>query len=212
MTTMKRSLAVLLLGAPAALGFTAPPALPCRSPHPPAPPLSMAKRGKGLSIDGGGNNKLNKPQSLSGPAPAADDKAPFWVPTTITSIKSLPQETNVVQMVETGVPALVNKGTNPTGAVAIVNRDGATYCFASACAACKIPMTKAQVLEPTEETGTDARLACDFCGSTYNLRSGKPVAKEKGKLFGFLFSKSGEESMPVYGLGEQKGKVFINIP
>merc|ERR1712238_549576 len=127
-------------------------------------------------------------------------------------IKALPKDTNAVQLVDTNVPALMNKGTNPTGAVAIVNRDGNTYCFSSACAACKIPMTKAVVLDPTEETGTDARLACDFCGSTYNLRTGAPVAKEKGKLFGFLFNKSDDAPLPVYGLGEQKGKVFINIP
>merc|ERR1711906_94918 len=55
----------------------------------------------------------------------------------------------------------------------------------------------------TAETGADPRLACDFCGSTYNMRTGAPVKKEKGKMLGFLFSKSEDKTLPVYGLGEQ---------
>ena len=93
-----------------------------------------------------------------------------------------------------------------------MNYNDKTYCFSSACGSCKIPLTKAKVLEPTEATGEDARLQCDFCGATYNLRTGSPVEKESGKLFGFLFSKSDTVSLPVYGLGEQGGKVFINVP
>lgn len=73
-------------------------------------------------------------------------------------------------------------------------------------------MTKAKVLDPNGETnGDDARIQCDFCGATYNLKTGEPVQKEGGKLLGFLFSKSDDVSLPVYGLGEQGGKVFINF-
>jgi len=173
----------------------------------------MARRGKGLSIEGGASNKLNKPKSIRGSDPdGSAGKQPFWVPTSIKSIAALPQESNVVKLVDTGVPALINKQTNPNGAVSIVNRDGQTYCFAASCAACQIPMTKATVLDPTTETGADPRLACEFCGGTYNLRTGAPVTKEKGKMLGFLFSKSEDKPLPVYGLGEQKGKVFLSIP
>ena len=63
---------------------------------------------------------------------------------------------------------------------------------------------------PAKESN-DARLQCDFCGATYNLRTGSPVEKEGGKLFGFLFSKNELEKLPVYGLGEKSGQVFINI-
>jgi len=107
---------------------------------------------------------------------------------------------------------LINKQTNPTGAVSIVNYKDKTYCFSSACASCKIPLTKGKVLDATEDTGDDARLQCDFCGATYNLRTGSPVQKEGGKLLGFLFSKGDTVQLPVYGLGEQGGKVFINVP
>mmetsp|Transcript_22571 Transcript_22571/g.40151 ORF Transcript_22571/g.40151 Transcript_22571/m.40151 type:complete len:207 (-) Transcript_22571:187-807(-) len=206
---MKRSIAILLLGASAASAFA--PA-PIRQ----TPPSSSlhAKRGKGLSAPGG-NNKLNKPQSIGGSetsAPKAAAAAANWQQTSIPSIKSLPKEKNSVQLVDTNVFALKNKQTNPTGAVSIVNYEDKTYCFSSACASCKIPMAKAKVLESNEETGDDARVECDFCGATYNMRTGSPVAKEGGKLFGFLFSRSEDVPLPVYGLGEQKGKVFINIP
>mmetsp|Transcript_19481 Transcript_19481/g.42351 ORF Transcript_19481/g.42351 Transcript_19481/m.42351 type:complete len:210 (-) Transcript_19481:186-815(-) len=209
---MKRSMAILLLGASAASGFAPTPL----QQTPPSSSLSMAKRGKGLSVSGG-NNKLNKPQSISsgGSETSSAPKAAAannWQQTSIPSIKSLPKEKNSVQLVDTNVFALKNKQTNPTGAVSIVNHEDKTYCFSSSCASCKIPLAKAKVLDGNEETGDDARVECDFCGATYNMRTGAPVAKEGGKLFGFLFSKSESVPLPVYGLGEQKGKVFINIP
>jgi len=210
---IKCSVFVFMAGVHAAIGFTVPYAISRPSLHRHPPPLSMAKRGKGLSIEGGGSNKLNKPKSISSSkSEGPDSKQPFWVPTSIKSIAALPKESNVVKLVDTGVPALVNKQTNPGGAVSIVNRDGQTYCFAASCPSCQIPMAKATVLDPTAETGADPRLACDFCGSTYNMRTGAPVKKEKGKMLGFLFSKSEDKTLPVYGLGEQKGKVFVNIP
>lgn len=171
----------------------------------------MAKRGKGLSADGG-SNKLNKPKSISG-SESSEATSPKgnWAQTSIKSIKSLPQEKNEVKLVETNVPSLIDKNTNPKGAVSIVNYNDKTYCFSSACASCKIPLTKAKILDPTDDTGNDARIQCDFCGATYNLRSGAPVQKESGKLLGFLFSKSENVPLPTYGLGEQGGKVFINV-
>ena len=129
-----------------------------------------------------------------------------------SSIQSLPQEKNEVKVIDTNVPSLINKQTNPTGAVSIVNYNDKTYCFSSSCASCKIPLTKAKVLGANEETDDDARIQCDFCGATYNLRTGEPVQKEGGKLLGFLFSKTESVELPVYGLGEQGGKVFINVP
>merc|ERR1712127_1078669 len=153
---------------------------------------------------------MGKPKSIEGAQPT-EGKA-NWAKTTIPSIKSLPKEKNAVNLVDTNVPALINKQTNPTGAVSIVNYESKTYCVSSSCASCKIPLTKAKVLDANEETGDDARLQCDFCGATYNLRTGEPVQKEGGKLLGFLFNKSDDVPLPVYGLGEQGGKVFINVP
>lgn len=139
-----------------------------------------------------------------------------WIATSIPSLDSLPKEINTVKLVDTLVPSLIDPRTNPTGAVSIVNfqdenaKGSTTYCFSASCACCKIPLTKGKVL-PAKESN-DARLQCDFCGATYNLRTGAQVEKEGGKLFGFLFSKSEAEKLPVYGLGEKGGKVFINIP
>ena len=176
---------------------------------------------------GGGDNnnsRLGKPKSIirgSEPGGGSAKKKESgskgnWIQTTIPSIKSLPRERDVVRVVETGVSALIDRGTNPNGAVSIVNRGGETYCFSSSCASCKIPLTKARVLGPNDETGGgdggDARIQCDFCGATYNLRTGAPVREESGKVMGFLFGGSKGASLPVYGLGERGGKVFINLP
>jgi len=178
--------------------------------------LHMAKGGRGGLSDGGsGSNKLSKPKSIGGTdgASKSDSKSTnTWVQTSIPSIKSLPSEKKVVKLVDTQVPSLINKQTNPTGAVSIVNYNDKTYCFSSSCASCQIPLTKAKVLEANDETNKEARLQCDFCGATYNLRTGSPVTKEDGKLLGFLFSKSEDKKLPVYGLGEQGGKVFIRLP
>lgn len=205
---MKLSSFVLLLCAAAVSGFA--PALQQQS----SSALYMAKGRRG-GLTGDGNNKLSKPKSIGGSDSASDSESKpksNWVQTSIASIKSLPSEKNVVKLVDTNVPSLINKQTNPTGAVSIVNYNDKTYCFSSGCASCQIPLTKAKVLEPNEETNNEARLQCDFCGATYNLRTGSPVTKEGGKLLGFLFSKSESKELPVYGLGEQGGKVFINVP
>lgn len=207
---MKRSIALFLLGAPVAFGFAPSPHTQC--PSSPSS-LSMAKRGRGLSAPGG--SKLSKPKSISGSEPgqtqASAPKA-NWAQTSISSIDSLPKEKDTVRLVDTEVASLINKQTNPNGAVSIVNHEDKTYCFSSSCASCKIPLAKAAVLDGNDETGDDARLQCDFCGATYNLRTGEPVKKEGGKIFGFLFSKSEDTPLPVYGLGERGGKVFINVP
>lgn len=205
---MKRSFAIVLLGAPAVLGFA--PSSPLLS-HP-SSALSMGKaRGRGsISGGGGSGNKLNKPTSIDNSSESAPTSN--WAQTSIPSIASLPKDANVVKLVDTNVPALVDKGTNPTGAVSIVNYEDTTYCFSSSCGSCKIPLSKATILDPTEETGDDARLQCDLCGATYNLRTGSPVTKEGGKMLGFLFGKSDDVPLPVYGLGEKGGKVFISVP
>ena len=110
--------------------------------------------------------------------------------------------------------SITDKNINPTGAVSIVNYQDesatTTYCFSVSCASCKIPLTKGKVLPP-KESG-DARLQCDLCGATYNLRSGEQVEKEGGKMLGFLFNQNKEEKLPVYALGEKGGKVFISMP
>eukprot|EP00956_Cyclotella_meneghiniana_P013489 scaffold19546_cov65-Cyclotella_meneghiniana.AAC.6 len=142
-----------------------------------------AKRGRGLDV----------------PPSSAPSKKSNWIATSIPSLGDLPKETNVVKVIDTNVASITDKNINPTGAVSIVNYQDesatTTYCFSVSCASCKIPLTKGKVLPP-KESG-DARLQCDLCGATYNLRSG-----EQNK----------EEKLPVYALGEKGGKVFISMP
>mmetsp|Transcript_20257 Transcript_20257/g.28948 ORF Transcript_20257/g.28948 Transcript_20257/m.28948 type:complete len:203 (+) Transcript_20257:132-740(+) len=202
---MKLSSLILLTCAATVSGFA--PVLPEQSSS------ALMAKGRRGGLSSGGNSKLNKPKSIGGSETDAESKPKSnWVQTSIPSIKSLPSEKNVVKLVDTQVPSLINKQTNPTGAVSVVNYEDKTYCFSSSCASCQIPLTKGNVLAPTDETNNEARLQCDFCGATYNLRTGAPVEKEGGKLFGFLFSKTESKELPVYGLGEQGGRVFINVP
>ncbi|EJK59464.1 hypothetical protein THAOC_20312 [Thalassiosira oceanica] len=170
----------------------------------------LARRGKGLSIEGS-NNKLNKPKSISGDSSGGATRA-NWLETSIGSINELPKEKNKVNLVETDVPALVDSNTNPRGAVSIVNYEDKTYCFSAACSKCQVPMTKSTVLEPTAETGSDPRIQCDLCSSTYNLKTGEVVENAGGKMFGFVFNAMPDgKALPTYALGEQSGKVYLSL-
>jgi nitrite reductase/ring-hydroxylating ferredoxin subunit len=211
-----------LFCASTASGFV--PATSSISPASPSLALSMARRGKGLDIGDGGasTNRLNNPKSIGGTSDASNKSSSSnnsWIQTSIPSIDSLPQEQNMVKVIDTNVPKLIDKNTNPTGAVSIVNIDKQTYCFSSSCAGCKIPLPKAEILSPNDETnGVDPRLRCDFCGATYNLRTGVRLTKKDGsegwKPLGFLFGNANGENnpLPVYALGERGGKVYINVP
>lgn len=217
-TTPRRSLFLVVALATAssltpAFGFTTP-QLPSSERN--VALMAKGRRG-GLDI-GGGSASKTQPMGIGGGnknrGEAPSQPQGTWVPVSgAPTSKDLPKEKNKVTLVDTMAPSLMDGRTNPTGAVAIVNYEDQTFCFDSACASCKIPLTKSQVLEPTDETGgKDPRLQCDFCGATYNIRSGAPVEKAGGKLMGFLFSKQESSVLPTYGLGERDGKVFINIP
>mmetsp|Transcript_18348 Transcript_18348/g.25883 ORF Transcript_18348/g.25883 Transcript_18348/m.25883 type:complete len:216 (-) Transcript_18348:123-770(-) len=179
------------------------------------------KRGRGSfkkEAGGGGSASNVKPMAggLSSDATAAAPKG-RWVPVQgIKSMKELPQEEGSVQLVDTMADVLVNGATNPTGAVAVVKYEGSTYCFSSSCSKCKIPLTKAKVLPGNDETGNVPRLQCDFCQAAYNIRTGEPVASEGGGgLFSgvakAVFSSQDAVPLPTYSLGEQNGKVLINL-
>lgn len=142
-----------------------------------------------------------------------------WVPVKgISSMKELPQEENKVKFVDTYADKLTEGATNPTGAVSVVNYEGKTYCFSSSCTSCKVPLTKAQVFPPNEETGnTVPRLSCDFCKATYNIRTGERVenAGKPGLMGGVvsgLFGAQDKVPLPTYDLGEKSGQVLINLP
>ena len=178
------------------------------------------KRGRGSfqKEAGNGGGKQNQIQSMSANTGSAPSSNKAWIPVSgLKSTKDLPTQEGKVMLVDTMVPALMNGATNPVGAVSVVKYGPNTYCFSSSCASCKIPLTKARVLEPNEGTNNqDPRLACDFCSATYNLRTGERVTSvQKGGLLGGivkgLLSAQGKETLPVYELGESKGKVVINV-
>uniref|UniRef100_A0A7S3PWA7 Rieske domain-containing protein n=1 Tax=Chaetoceros debilis TaxID=122233 RepID=A0A7S3PWA7_9STRA len=179
--------------------------------------LMMAKGRKSLrkTVKGASNAR--------GVTPMADQdmgvKKTNWVEVKgLTSMDDLPKEENTVKMVDTMAEKLMNGATNPTGAIAVVNYEGKTYSFASGCACCQIPLAKAKILPPNDETGNGApRISCDFCKATYNVRTGERLEKaEKPGLLGGivtgLFSKSDKIPLPIYDLGEKSGQVLINLP
>jgi len=204
------SLACLLLTAFSANAFATPPRFATRR------AIMTMKRGRGsLKKElGGGSNANSNVQSMSGGSQSSSKR---WVPVSgVSSVKDLPTEEGKVAIVETNAPGLIDAATNPTGAVAVVKYGPSTYCTSISCASCKIPMTKARVLEANEETNGDPRLACDFCAATYNIRTGERVTsvEKKGLLGGIvkgIFSKQDGAPLPVYELGESKGKVVINL-
>lgn len=161
-----------------------------------------------------------------------------WFPVKgMSSMNDLPKADNEVKLVETMVrntsyltrhliniclisfvqaSQLIDPRTNPNGAVGVVSFEGQNYCFSAACPCCKIPMTKAKVLSPTDETGNDPRLSCDFCATTYNIKTGDIVtdatsAGVVGSVVKGLFSASSKKPLPVYALGEKSGQVLIAL-
>lgn len=156
-------------------------------------------------------------KSSAGMSDSVGSSSSRWVPVQgMTSIKDLPTEEGKVKLIDTMAEALKNGATNPTGAVAVIKYGSATYCTAVACSSCKIPLNKAKIVGPNDESGRDPRIVCDFCSATYNLRTGARMTSEGGNgIFGgitkALFSAQSSEALPVYALGEKDGKVLINL-
>eukprot|EP00559_Dactyliosolen_fragilissimus_P004626 CAMPEP_0184859198 /NCGR_PEP_ID=MMETSP0580-20130426/4205_1 /TAXON_ID=1118495 /ORGANISM="Dactyliosolen fragilissimus" /LENGTH=211 /DNA_ID=CAMNT_0027355687 /DNA_START=77 /DNA_END=712 /DNA_ORIENTATION=+ len=190
----------------------------------PSGALEMAKGRKSLrktvAAGNAGNARGVKPMGGDDlKSSSSQQKTTNWVKVQgISGLKELPQEENVVQLVETKAKALMNAATNPNGAVSVVNYEGRTYCFDSSCSSCKIPLTKAKVLPANDETdNVDPRLSCDFCKATFNVRTGERVedsgsAGLVGGIVKGLFSAQDKVPLTTYDLGEKNGEVLINLP
>lgn len=170
------------------------------------------KRGRGLAKEFGGKSKKG-PMSTGAPS----SNTGGWATVAgLSSVRDLPTQEGKIQIVDTLVKKLIDGATNPTGAVCVVKHKAGTYCFSASCPSCKIPLNKAKVLEPSDETGSDPRLSCDFCSATFNLRTGERVASVGGSgifsgVVKGLFSKQENVPLDVYALGEKDGKVVINL-
>jgi nitrite reductase/ring-hydroxylating ferredoxin subunit len=181
--------------------------------------LSMAKRGKGSFQNESGASIPNPTGSSKkgGLDNVANDRGINWCP--VPPGQKLPEQEGVVTLMDTMLTTLKNGATNPTGAVGVVKYAGQTFCFSSACPSCKIPLLKAKVfpgvVDPAAENKAP-RLACDFCKSTYNLKSGnKMAAVETGGFFGSIvksvMQSQASGGLPIYKLGEKNGKLLICV-
>lgn len=176
--------------------------------------------GKEVGIDtgsgsGGSEFKgLGSKDSVSVGSSSSSASSVNWIPIAATT-KQLPTEENKVNLIDTNLITIKNGQTNPTGAVSVIKYSGVTYCFAVNCPSCKIPLTKAQVVEGTVESNGQPRIVCDLCKSTYNLQTGTKLssAVQNPGFFGgiakTLFSAQGSGNLPTYKLGEKGGKLLI---
>lgn len=178
------------------------------------------KRGGGLGelANDGAVPNIKVPLKASKGGMAPNTPSSPWIPVKgmTSGIKDLPTEEGMVKLVDTMAPALINGATNPTGAVCVIKYGPSVYCTSVGCASCQIPLNKAEVLGPTDETGTDPRICCSFCRATYNLRTGDRVTTQQGGglMAGIaqnIFSKQKAGSLPIYALGEKNGQVLINL-
>jgi nitrite reductase/ring-hydroxylating ferredoxin subunit len=172
------------------------------------------KRGRGsFNKEIGGGSMPSSPSSSSGGGLSGGVN---WIQTK-NKVQDLPQEEGKIGLIETGAFLLVDKATNPNGAVSVVKYGPETYCFSVNCPKCKIPMMKAKTLPPNDETQNKApRIACDFCKSTFNLKTGAPLqAQEAAGILGSIakavMSAQDATPLPVYTLAEKNGKVLFSM-
>jgi nitrite reductase/ring-hydroxylating ferredoxin subunit len=179
--------------------------------------MLMAKRGRGSFQNESGRSIPNPVSKAGGLGNAANESGINWCP--VPPGQKLPTEEGAVMLMDTMLTTLKNGATNPTGAVGVVKYAGQTYCFSSACPSCKIPLVKAKVFPGVVDAAAEnkaPRLACDFCKSTYNLKSGnKMAAVETGGFFGSIvksvMQSQASGGLPIYKLGEKNGKLLICV-
>jgi len=143
----------------------------------------------------------------------------------IPNIKTadLPSEDGEIKLIDTNLDSIKDGTVNPTGAICCGTFDSKLYAFAVNCDCCKVPMNKAKILGPTNDGLVEVpRLSCDFCGSTYNLRTGEAVADASknegagGNMFGGLvknlMSSQQRKGIKVYALSsDEKNRVLISL-
>jgi nitrite reductase/ring-hydroxylating ferredoxin subunit len=135
----------------------------------------------------------------------------------------LPDKDGEITLIDTNLDGIKDGAVNPTGAICCASFSGKLYAFKVNCSCCQVPMNKAKILPPPETGLLEApRLSCDFCGSTFNLRTGEPVddaTKSEGAggnmLGGMvkgLMKSRGRKPVTVYALSsDAKDRVLISL-
>lgn len=177
------------------------------------------RRGRGSGLQRELDDDSSSSSSFTGGSSGGMGKSSSgtsWLNTN-KSVKELPTEEGKVVLLETGAFLLVNKQTNPGGAASTVKYGGETYCFQASCPQCQVPMTKAKVLAPNDETNNKGpRVSCDLCKSTYNIKTGEKVESPEnpGILGGMAKAVLGSKdtgNMATYQLGEKNGKIMFTM-
>ncbi len=167
--------------------------------------------------EGGSQGSSTVPSGFSSSPESAGKN---WVPIPNLKVNSLPDEDGIT-LIDTNLKPLINGATNPTGALCVARYEGKLYCFQVNCECCKVPMNKAKLLPPTSESG-GPRVSCDFCSSTYSLKTGLPLEDARkdegagGNVFGSmiknLMSSQSKKALQVYSLSaDNKDRVLIDI-
>ena len=98
----------------------------------------MPKRSTSLSMKRGrGSLKREINDSSSSSSSSGGGGAINWLNTN-ESVKELPSKDGEVTLIETGAFLVVNKQTNPKGAVSAMKYGGQIYCFEANCPQCKV--------------------------------------------------------------------------
>ena len=176
---------------------------------------------------GGSGKKLKQALETSkkggmGSSSASSSSAGFsrnWIsmPTENWNLSKLKEDK--VELFDTNLVTLKDSMTNPTGAVSVLKHKGQTFCFGSSCPSCKIPLSGAKVL-PVTSSRPSPLLACNFCKSAFDLKTGQKSQVSAEEAGGGLFAglaqsvfkaSNNNDPLKTYQLGEKDGKILIAL-
>ena len=183
--------------------------------------MKRAGGGRGMKKNVAGNTSSGGmgSASASGSVDTAGFSSTKWIQTPVSKNELGKAQEGKVTLIDTNVPKLKDGLTNPTGAVSVAKQNGETFCFSSSCPSCKIPLTKAKILGPTSSRASPA-VACDFCKSAYDLKTGKKIEVSPEEAGGGMFAglaqglfkaQGNNDPLKMYQLGEKGGKLLISL-
>jgi nitrite reductase/ring-hydroxylating ferredoxin subunit len=173
----------------------------------------MVRGGRGKKVETGGGMASGSTSTASGFG------TPKWYSMPTEPWDMTKAKEGKVELFNTNLQTLKDSLTNPTGAVSVLRHKEEIHCFGSTCPNCKIPMSGAKVLPVTSSRPTPL-IACTFCKSAYDLKSGQKTEVSADEIGGGmfagltknLFKASGNtDPLKIYQLGEKDGAILINL-